>query len=62
MTYTNPSNPDRDRYQPTTYRDYLSLVGGCAVWVLGFFILAPLAVGVIYLLAWEVWMWVVSHI
>jgi len=58
MTYTNPSNPDRDRYQPTTYRDYLSLVGGCAVWILTFFILAPLVLGVIIVGMMKVLEWV----
>ena len=61
MTYSNPSNPDRDRYHPTTWRDYLSFIGGCAVWILGFLILAPLVIGVSTLLIWEVITWVATH-
>ena len=58
MTYSNPSNPDRDKYHPTTYRDYLSLVGGCAVWILGGLILVPLVLGTIIVGLFKVLEWV----
>ena len=62
MTYSNPSNPDRDRYQPTKWHDYPAFIGKFVAWVLVFFILAPLALGVTIVGILQAITWVLSQL